>query len=303
MRKVSAWLLVLMFFCTLCIAAMARADQNVVVVLDDSGSMEDRMRTASGRVQRIEAAKKALISVLSNLPADTNVGVLALNSEVAGSHWIVPFGPADRSVWEPNIRGIRAEGGTPLGEFLKVGADALLEARSRQIYGTYRLLVVTDGEANDERILDAYLPDVLSRGMIVDVIGVDMESDHSLATRVHNYRRADDDRALQQAISEVFAESSGTNDDANDSDFELIAGLPDGMASAALQAIVNRGNEPVGGAAGATGSFRGAAGGGSASGSAVESVLGGLLCCMSGIAAVFILAAVLLKSRKSPPRR
>ena len=61
------------------------------------------------------------------------------------------------------IDSITSQGGTPLGEYMKQGADALLDARKKQFgYGTYRLLVVTDGEANDAGLVDGYTPDIIS---------------------------------------------------------------------------------------------------------------------------------------------
>lgn len=227
-------------------AGQCCAQQYVVIVLDDSGSMDDSMRTAQGqRVRRIEAAKTALSSVLANLPDDTHLGILALNSKQAGSNWIVPFGPVvDSSQLVRNISFLQAQGGTPLGAYLKQAADQLLEARQQAVYGTFRLLVVTDGEANDRKLVDAYLPDILSRGLVVDVIGVDMQSDHSLATRVNSYKRADDDRALTEAITEVFAETANDGQDAEE-DFGILAGLPDEFAPKAIAALTARNDSPI----------------------------------------------------------
>ncbi|MEM8733269.1 MAG: vWA domain-containing protein [Planctomycetota bacterium] len=268
------------------------AENNVVVVLDDSGSMDDRMRTKQGRVRRIDAAKKALTSVLMQLPPETNVGVLALNTDFNGSNWIIPFGTGTSQEWSDNVQRLRASGGTPLGEFMKVAADQLLQLRDQQIYGTYRLLIVTDGEASDPNLVDGYLPDILSRGLTVDVIGVDMQSDHSLATRVHSYRRADDDQALQSALAEVFAETSSSAQDA-DADFEILAALPDGFAEAALTALAKRGNTPIGEGVGSKGdsiSFNASI---NPTNTAVDVTLGGLLCCMLGIVGLVGLTAVI----------
>ena len=85
---------------------------------------------------------------------------------------------------------------------MKRGADALLKAREKQFgYGTYRLLIVTDGEAGDPRLVESFTPDIISRGITIDVIGVEMPSRHTLATRVHSYRNANDPESLRQAIS------------------------------------------------------------------------------------------------------
>jgi hypothetical protein len=223
----------------------APANQHVVVVLDDSGSMADNMRGRSE--SKMEAAKKALITVLEQLPEDTVVGVLLLNGRVNGQPWVIPLGPIDKQGMRSAIQGIRTRSGTPLGKFMKIGADALLELRDERHYGTYRLLIVTDGEASDKRLVERYLPDILSRGISVDVIGVAMRGDHSLATKVHSYRRADDPDTLTQALSEVFAETSGNDQDtAGVSDFEFLAGFPDEVAAAALVALSETDNQPIG---------------------------------------------------------
>lgn len=220
-------------------ASIATANQNVIVVVDDSGSMLDRMKSGTSRIQ---AAKQALRVVLSNLPADAQAGVLALNQG-----WILPLQSVDRNQLSHQIDRLDAGGGTPLGSCFKMAADELLTLRGKQIYGDYRLLVVTDGEANDRGKLDAALADVLSRGITVDVIGVDMQADHSLATRVHNYRRADDPSSLEQAIAASLAESDTQAGDlaGEESDFELIAGLPDGMATTILTTLTTADNTPV----------------------------------------------------------
>lgn len=230
---------------TLLMAATAvEAGQNVVVVLDDSGSMMESMRSGPG-LTKMEAAKGALLTVLDSLPPDAKVGVVRLNGPLGGE-WVFPLATVDRNAIRTAIQSVRPIGGTPLGERMKTGADALLALRDQQHYGSYRLLIVTDGQASDEYRVNQYLPDILRRGIWVDVIGVDMEGDHQLATQVHTYRRADDPESLEQAIREVFAESTGGPGDADDSDFEWLAAIPDEVAVAALDALTKSGNYPIG---------------------------------------------------------
>ena len=222
--------------------------QHVVVVLDDSGSMNESMRR-DRRTTKMEAAKQALIVVLESLPADSQVGVVALNARVgnrSGNNWVIPLGPIDKQQATQAIRNLGAKGGTPLGSFMKVGADALLQARDKDHYGSYRLLIVTDGEAGDQHRVESFLPDILGRGITTDVIGVDMASRHSLATKVHTYRKADDPESLTQAVREVFAETSSDSGDAGVDDFDLVAGLPDDVAAAAIAALSSSGNHPIG---------------------------------------------------------
>ncbi len=163
--------------------ASSRAEQIVVVVLDDSGSMQ---KTASTGATRIDAAKASLGAVLEQLPHDTQFGILALNSRVKGSPWIVPLGSPDYQRWHDELSSVRAYGGTPLGQHMREAADELLKMRAKNPFAVYRLLVVTDGEATDAPILRAIMPDLLSRGLNLDVIGVGMSEDIRLpAWHIH----------------------------------------------------------------------------------------------------------------------
>jgi uncharacterized protein YegL len=205
--------------------------------------MDEGMR---GGQRKMDAAKDALLSVLEELPDEAQVGVLALNSRLSGSPWITPLGPVDRASIKQQIASVRAAGATPLGAAMKEAADALLDKRKKEVYGNYRLLIVTDGEAGDQALVDQYLPAIKARGLITDVIGVNMRGDHSLATQVNTYRRADDQASLAQAIAEVFAETSDDAGDAGESDYDLLSGLPDEVASAALSGLTETDNQPIG---------------------------------------------------------
>jgi hypothetical protein len=74
-----------------------------------------------------------------------------------------------------------------------------------------------------------------------------MASRHTLATKVHSYRNANDPESLKQAISEVFAEvASGDAGPGGENAFELIADLPEATASAMLKSLSTSGNQPIG---------------------------------------------------------
>lgn len=224
-------------------ATVTAADQ-VVVVLDDSGSMERGMRTTGGAKRRMDVAIESLVSVLSKLPPETRVGILALNSTTQGSNWIVPVAPLGESEWQARLMQVRARGGTPLGRAVQTAADELLASRAKDPGGFFRLLVVTDGEANDRDLLDSLLPDLLSRGIRLDAIGVDMAQNHSLAERSHSYRNAADRSTLEQALTEVFAETSA-DDVASQADFDMLAGLPDDVAGELVKAMAVPRNQPI----------------------------------------------------------
>jgi uncharacterized protein YegL len=224
------------------LGSIAHAADHVVIILDDSGSMNEAM---AGNIRKMDAAKRALVKVVEQIPDTTNVGILLLNGARANNHWLVPLGALDKKNATIKVNSIGANGGTPLGEAMRIASDQLLQARNKSVYGTYRLIVVTDGEATDKVLLDQYLPDILSRGLIVDAIGVNMAGNHSLATQVHSYRRADDEAALSNAIVEILAESSGDNSGSSDSDFELLNALNDVDAGEILKALAKPNNDPV----------------------------------------------------------
>jgi hypothetical protein len=176
--------------------------------------------------------------------------VLLLNPPRIGKDWLFEIGPVDPTATQQAIQRVEAGGPTPLGGAMKVGADALLKAREANRYGDYKLLVVSDGEATDGDLTQRYLPEVQARGVLVDVIGVSMGQQHSLATRANTYRNATDPASLEQAISAVvLGESTADANDAGDeSDFAILAPLPAELAAASLTALASPPNTPIGGA-------------------------------------------------------
>lgn len=215
---------------------------NVVIVLDGSGSMGGRFSKSQDRSTRMEAAKKALNQIVPQLPANTNLGIICFSSNVNG--WLIKLGQIDKDATIRAINSVNDGGGTPLGKYMKDGANALLELRAKQKSGTYKLIIVTDGESGD----DAEAPltgqyGILSKGLKVEAIGVDMVSKHSLVTKV-SYRGADSAEQLTMAVKAVVAESTGKNDYSED--YDLIAPLSPEVAMAALTALSEFDNEPVG---------------------------------------------------------
>jgi len=250
-------LLILLFLLMATSAVLTEADpsagsrqalyqDNVVIVLDASGSMKENI--SGTNLQKMDVAKSALWEVLKEVPNTTNIGLLVFSGVNVTEDWVYPLGPRDNNRLFEAINLPQPGSGTPLGQYIKKGADALLQQREKQYgYGSYRLLIVTDGEATDKNLVNKYTPDVLSRGIIVDVIGVDMKEDHILATKVHSYRKADDPDSLREAISQVFAEvtSQGT-DTASGEAFEILRGIPNELANEMITALSSSGNYPIG---------------------------------------------------------
>ena len=106
---------------------------------------------------------------------------------------------------------------------------------------------MTDGEAEDQKLVDRYTPELVARGIKVDVIGVAMNQRHTLATKVHSYRSANDPASLKQALAEVFGEIGGRSDDATSAAvFQEIASIPNEVAVGMIQALSSSGNHPIG---------------------------------------------------------
>ncbi|MEM9703428.1 MAG: VWA domain-containing protein, partial [Planctomycetota bacterium] len=211
---------------------------HIAVVLDDSGSMSEPMPGADGT--KMDAAKAALRETFAALPPDARVGVFILNGYGAGlegSSALLPIASHTDAEVAERLKYVYAAGGTPLGTRIAEATAALAAEKAVRKYGDYRLLIVTDGDATDEAEMDVAVPAALGAGLTMDVIGVAMKADHALATRVDRYRRADDPASFREALREVLAESTGDSDAGAESDYEVIAPLPDGAAAVALRAL------------------------------------------------------------------
>jgi von Willebrand factor type A domain len=235
-----ATLAVLSFACLACDSAAANeTSKNVVIVLDDSGSMNKIM--GRDNRSRMVVAKQAMDRLIDSLSDDTRLGIVLLNGSKDNGGWILPLGALDKQQARSTVASLRADGGTPLGSVMYRAMAELLKQREQLPYGDFRLVVITDGEATDAPVLKANLPKIISKGVLLDVIGVDMQSDHSLVQRSHSYRRANDAASFEKALKEIFAESSFDANDGNDG-FEVLAALPDGLAEQALVALREGGN-------------------------------------------------------------
>ncbi len=184
--------------------------ENIVIILDASGSMKEKFR-ADPTQSKMDAAKEALKAVLAKVPDNTHIGLLVFSGSNVQDDWVYPLGPKRTEQLLAAIDGPQPGGGTPLGQYMRIGTNRLLEQREKQYnYGNYRLLIVTDGAAQDAEKVAQYTPEILDRHIRVDVIGVDMEMDHLLAKDADSYRRADNPGELVAAVTQILAETGGT---------------------------------------------------------------------------------------------
>lgn len=220
-----------------------QAADNVVVVLDASGSMSDGMVTKDNqRTTRMDAAKRVLKSTLLNLPKDSNVGILVFPRQ----NWVYELGAIEPKRLNKAIDEIYSSGGTPLGQYMKYGADALLEQRKSDPYGSYKLLIVTDGEANDSYEVENNMNLILARGIVVNTIGVDMAQDHQLATKSNSYANAADPQALLHEVETALKAEISEDDVASEEMFETISFLPNDSVDVILTSITKIQNQPIG---------------------------------------------------------
>jgi Ca-activated chloride channel family protein len=237
MRQAVLLVLVGMMFISSYIFSDNLSRDNMVILMDCSGSMQG---------EKLDQAKTALKEVLKQVPPNTNVGLLTFGAKKG---WVYNLGERNDARLLKAIDSLSAQGNTPLGTYMKIASDKLLMQRKKQMgYGTYRLLVITDGEANDEspELVDAYTTDIIRKGITIDAIGVFMDSDHTLATKVHSYRRANDEESLKKAISEILAEVAVNSDGTISKDaFELISGLSTEEARIILKALPDVDNSPI----------------------------------------------------------
>ncbi|EQM33267.1 VWA domain-containing protein [Rhodococcus erythropolis] len=125
----------------------ASATAPSIIVLDASGSM--KQDDAPG--PRIDAAKNAIHTLVSGLPDDTALGLIAYGTATGSSDaekdegcrdikTVVPLGPLDRNAFAAGIDGLSASGYTPIMAALQQAAAALPTDGERTI------ILVSDGE-------------------------------------------------------------------------------------------------------------------------------------------------------------
>ncbi|MBI4143005.1 VWA domain-containing protein [Candidatus Uhrbacteria bacterium] len=229
---------------------------SVVIVFDASGSMDGSMGGMfGGGVQKMVAAKRALKTVLTALPQTTHIGLLVF-SDVRPNGWVHPLGPRDdakilAALDEDDDKpdAIKPIGGTPLGEYLKIGADRLLGERTKSLnYGTYRLVAITDGEATDGNLMASVAPEIVQRGIELHAIGVAMPQGHLLSKYANSYQSADSPRALEEAARKaVRVEASTVAGQLDGVEYaDLVAAMDPEVMTAIIDAFSAYPNHPIG---------------------------------------------------------
>lgn len=122
-------------------APAARADANVVLVLDASGSMWGQVE---GRT-KVEIAREAVAGLVADWPAADTLGLVAYGhrrkGDCADIETLIAPGPLDAAAFQGRVNGLNPTGMTPLSAAVVHAADLL---RSSERKAT--VILVSDGE-------------------------------------------------------------------------------------------------------------------------------------------------------------
>jgi Mg-chelatase subunit ChlD len=169
--------------------------RNFYIVFDASGSMGG---------DKIVQAKQAMETVIGTLPEDYNLGLYIFDG--SGSSERVPLGPNNHQRVRSAIRSVQANGTTPLGTAVQSGVQRLVEQYKQQLgYGEFRLIVVTDGEADQGNTPDRAAREAQRLGIPIYTIGFQVRG-HSLQQYSVFFTTANDTAELQRGLGQVFGE-------------------------------------------------------------------------------------------------
>jgi Ca-activated chloride channel family protein len=180
--------------------------RNYYVVLDGSGSMQDR--GCSGGMRKFDSAVEALNTFFYGIPEDANVGLLVFDYH--GFSERVPLGRNNREQLRRALQEARPSGGTPLSRAVEAGYQALTRQAGQQLgYGEYHLVIVTDGEANPGFDPTEEVNWIIDKtAIVIHTIGYCIGSGHSLNQPGRTlYRTADSSASLSRELQAVLAEA------------------------------------------------------------------------------------------------
>lgn len=188
---------------------VAQTTRNLYVIFDGSGSMNDGLdSTCKGDKSfrtKLEGAQWALREFIGHVPEDVNLGLYVFDAR--GRREFVPLGPGNRDAFLAAVRTVRAGEGTPLGEAIKTGVDRLVQQYKQQLgYGEFRLVVVTDGQANGEVPLAEATAYAAKFATPIYTIGLCIGAEHELRKYSVSYRAADSIEELREGLAETLAE-------------------------------------------------------------------------------------------------
>lgn len=130
-------------FCVslLCAAPAAQAGENILLVLDASGSMWGKI----GARSKVEIARETVAGVLQDWNPDDRLGLIAYGHRRKGDcgdiETLIPVGPLDKATYLRTVNGLDARGMTPLTAAVREAAAALKSSEQKAT-----VILVSDGE-------------------------------------------------------------------------------------------------------------------------------------------------------------
>jgi len=128
-------------FATALLAAPLAAEENVVLVLDASGSMWGQINGVS----KVEIARASVKDLLDQWSAGDQLGLVAYGhrrkGDCADIETLIPYGPLDASAYLKKVNGLNALGMTPLSAAVIHGAEQLKSSEQKAT-----VILVSGGE-------------------------------------------------------------------------------------------------------------------------------------------------------------
>lgn len=180
---------------------------NYYFVFDCSGSMGH----GCAGDQKMKGAKKSLLNFIEKVPTDANIGLLVFGvGEGNGVEEVVPLSPYNdvKDLFINKVKSLKDHGSTPLARATKAGTNKLIEQYKRQLgYGEYRLIIISDGDANDEGQFRKALNYTAKHSFIsIYGIGLCMSGDNVLKNYTVMYAEANDYDELEKALEATVSE-------------------------------------------------------------------------------------------------
>lgn len=146
---------------------------NLLIILDSSGSMDEKTRDGQ---EKLSAAKQALTGLLDTLPDQLNVGLLCYGHRRKGDCTDiaieVPVKPLDRAQIRGAVTSLKPLGTTPIAASLEEAGKHLSTYQ-----GKSSIVLISDGEETcngDPVAVAASLAQKYGIRVIVDVVGFDV---------------------------------------------------------------------------------------------------------------------------------
>jgi Ca-activated chloride channel family protein len=193
----------------------ARAQaENVLIVLDASGSMAGRM----GDQVKIDVAERVVRDLVENMPSDMRVGLVVYGARSARSEnncrdieLLQAVVPADPRAFDAALEGVKPRGMTPIGDSLRHAAEAL-----RGVPGHSTIVLVSDGTEtcqSDPCQVAREVRETMGIDVKVHVVGLDVGASErgTLECVAENgggtYYPVADEAQLRTALTEATAEA------------------------------------------------------------------------------------------------